>query len=222
MWSPAYNISDPTSLDPIVYPDYTSTYTFTVSDSNGCVATGYVFIVVDQIFAEAGGDVNVCAGDSAMLGGVPTASGGIPPFSYNWTPSAGLSDPSAPNPYAHPDTSTMYYVQVTDDAGCSAEDSVFVSVSQPPYAYFIIPDSCGGITSCNPPQFELVVADPETTIDPAMFGGYINGVWYSASSGQEQSRRRRYSERCRSDEEYPPRKYLRWCYRVLHNRRKSA
>ena len=183
MWSPAYNISDPTSLDPIVYPDYTSTYTFTVSDSNGCVATGYVFVVVDQIFAEAGGDVNVCAGDSIMLGGVPTASGGIPPFTYSWTPSAGLSDPSAPNPYAHPDTSTMYYVQVTDDAGCSAEDSVFVSVSQPPYAYFIIPDSCGGITSCNPPQFELVVADPETTIDPAMFGGYINGVWYNASSG---------------------------------------
>ncbi|MCD6595512.1 gliding motility-associated C-terminal domain-containing protein [bacterium] len=183
MWSPSYNISDPSSLDPIVYPDFTSTYTFTVSDSNGCISTGYVFIVVDQIFAEAGGDISVCSGDSAMIGGVPTVSGGIPPFTYNWTPSAGLSDPSAPNPYAHPDTSTMYYVDIIDGNSCTATDSVFVSVSQSPYTYFILPDSCGGIISCNPPQFELVVADPETTIDPAMFGGYINGVWYNASSG---------------------------------------
>ncbi len=182
-WSPSYGLSDPYALDPQAFPEVTTTYTFTVTDSNGCVGVAYITIVIDQIFAEAGSEANICAGDSIMIGGVPTASGGIPPFDYTWTPSVGLSDSTIANPYAKPDTTTMYYVEIVDANGCVAMDSVLISVSQAPYAYFIIPDSCGGITSCNPPEFELIVADPDSVVDPVMFGAYIDDVWFTYSDG---------------------------------------
>jgi len=182
-WSPAYAISDIYSLDPYVYPDVPNMYYFTVTDSNGCIGTGYVYLTVSTVYAEAGYDATVCSSDSVMIGGYPTGLGGFPPYTYSWTPAGFVSDPAQPNPYAKPDTPTMFYVEVTDAYDCIGIDSVFIDLSSSPYAYIILPDSCGGITSCNPPSYEFIVNDSDGTIDPGMFTATVNGVPYDVGSG---------------------------------------
>ena len=58
-------------------------------------------------------------GDNVLLG----ATGGQ---SYLWTPSVYLNHDTVADPLAFPDTSMMFYVQVTDSNGCSNNDSVYV------------------------------------------------------------------------------------------------
>jgi gliding motility-associated-like protein len=70
----------------------------------------------------------VCAGDSVTLGGTPTASGGTAPYTYSWTPVAGMNNPTDPNPRVKVTTTTMFYVRVQDNAGGTVDDSVKITV----------------------------------------------------------------------------------------------
>lgn len=73
----------------------------------------------------AGKDTSICVGDTAVIGGNPTAPNG---FNILWTPSASLSNDTIANPFAFPSTSTTYFLQVTDTQGCQIVDSVRVTV----------------------------------------------------------------------------------------------
>ncbi|MCI0555705.1 MAG: FG-GAP-like repeat-containing protein, partial [Anaerolineae bacterium] len=84
--------------------------------------------------ADAGADRNICAGDSVIIGGNPTATGGNPPYDYSWTPTVGLSNPFIANPKAAPNSTTEYAVEMTDAVGNKATDLVIVTVNLPPTA----------------------------------------------------------------------------------------
>lgn len=71
--------------------------------------------------ANAGTDVALCAGESALL----QATGGV---SYLWSPSTGLSDTGVANPIVSVSMSTVYTVTTTDANGCVASDDVLVSI----------------------------------------------------------------------------------------------
>lgn len=71
-----------------------------------------------------------CAGDSAMVG--TTATGGTGPYSYSWSPSTGISNPTSATSYAHPTSTTTYTVTVTDNTGCVTTDDVTVTVNPLP------------------------------------------------------------------------------------------
>ena len=59
--------------------------------------------------------------------------GGVPPYSYAWTPTTGLSDPNAENPTATVSSTTVYSVVVTDDSGApSSAADVTVTVDPGP------------------------------------------------------------------------------------------
>lgn len=47
-------------------------------------------------------------------------------FTYNWSPSAGLSNATIANPVATPNTTITYTVTATNSSGCSSTDSVTV------------------------------------------------------------------------------------------------
>jgi len=47
-WLPATGLSDASSSKPLVFPDQTTTYTVTATDSNGCKTTGTVLIIVED------------------------------------------------------------------------------------------------------------------------------------------------------------------------------
>jgi len=94
-----------------------NTATKNVNVTAGCALT-----------VNAGADRNVLYALTTTLGGSPTVSGGTPPYTYNWTPTAGLDNPALANPKAIVTSTTTYVVNVTDANGCSGSDQVIVTV----------------------------------------------------------------------------------------------
>ena len=99
-----------------------------------CVDEVTVTVTVHESFtADAGPDVEICAGATTQL--TATASGGSGPHTCQWSPPAGLQDPSACSTAATPAGTAGYTVQVTDAAGaCAASDDVMVTVNPLPQA----------------------------------------------------------------------------------------
>lgn len=129
-WAPSTGLNSSTIPNPTARPVVSTVYTVTVTDVNGCTGTDVVnVIVVPNPAANAGPDVTICRGASVVLGSSPTATGGLSPYAYAWTPSTGLSATNVPNPTASPLSTTIYDVTVTDANGCTSTDAVTVTVS---------------------------------------------------------------------------------------------
>jgi gliding motility-associated-like protein len=128
LWSPAIGLDDPTIENPVASPTSNQTYTVTVTDKKGCVATDEVNVVIDITppNANAGTDlINDCNTPTNIL----SPTGGV---SYSWLPITGLSDPSIANPVANPVANQNYTVTVTGQNGCEATDEVIVVVDKDP------------------------------------------------------------------------------------------
>lgn len=80
-----------------------------------------------QLTTSAGSDVEICIGDSIQLNA--NAPGGV---GYLWTPSTGLSDNIAPNPFAFPSVTTTYVVSGTNAIGCTDYDTLIITVNPLP------------------------------------------------------------------------------------------
>lgn len=91
--------------------------------------------------ADAGPDRTINSGDSVMIGGIPAATGGGGGYTYVWTPTLGLDDPSGSNPVASPANTTDYTLTVTDGRGCQESDEVNVTVTEPVLCGISGPDS---------------------------------------------------------------------------------
>ncbi len=129
-WSPSNGVFGGT---PVVTPTITTVYKVTVMDVLGASATDSVVIAVyENPVVDAGQDTSICIGSSLMLGGTPTASGSAKPFTYQWTPANGLAISTVPNPITSVTSTTTYLVVVQDTNGCSATDSVVVTVGSNP------------------------------------------------------------------------------------------
>lgn len=112
--------------------------TLKVTSNEGCANTLVDSITIEsspQAFALAGADDSaICSGNTLVLGGSPTASGGLEPYTYEWIPSNGLSNDAVPNPIVTPIGDTTYQVTITDQNGCQGIDSVFVTFVPSPIA----------------------------------------------------------------------------------------
>ena len=102
----------------------------------GCKSADTISVIVSltvpQLVVNAGADKSICEGDSVQIGNVNAASGGMPPYSYQWNPSNGLSDNKVPNPFAKPIQTTIYRLRVTDSQDSLTEDDVTVTVNPIP------------------------------------------------------------------------------------------
>lgn len=56
---------------------------------------------------------------------------------YLWTPEDGLSCSDCSTPVVNPDATTLFYLEVTSELGCTATDSIFVEREIPPPGSFI-------------------------------------------------------------------------------------
>ncbi len=107
-----------------VCPVSSTTYTLTVTDSQGCTATDNITVTTSTASVSASPNVNICTGNSTVL-----FASGPNGNTYNWTPSGTLVGANTANPSATPLTTTTYTVTATNTFGCTAIDSVVVTVT---------------------------------------------------------------------------------------------
>ena len=135
MWAPSTGLSAANIANPMANPATTTIYTLTVTDINGCTSTDAVTLTVNQSpIVDAGANTNICSGETITIGGFPTATGGLPPFTYSWSPSVGLNSTTVQNPVASPTSTTTYTITVTDSRGCTSTDMITVTVNPVPVA----------------------------------------------------------------------------------------
>ncbi len=110
-------------------------------------------------------DTLVCLGDSAQL----FAFAGIG-AKYNWKPSIGLSCDTCPDPYASPDSSILYTVQIWDSDSCSRVFPIKVNIHSPiSFTPVITPATCGGLSDGS-----IAITNVQNSIGPIILY-YING-----------------------------------------------
>jgi CSLREA domain-containing protein len=102
-------------------------YVVTATDSWGCTSIDSVQVAVGAaLFANAGGDTEICYGNGAWLSG-NLSSGGTGPLSFSWS-----NDYSGDSQYVTPSGTTTYMLTVTDSWGCVSSDDVTVVVNPLP------------------------------------------------------------------------------------------
>jgi len=135
LWTPASSISSPFAANPSANPPTSTNYQLTVTDSNQCTSTSSIQLdIKPNPIASAGLSQNICKGDTATIGGLPTASGGSGVYYYQWNPSTGLSASNVANPKAMPTSNINYMLTLTDTNGCIAYSSAGVQVNPLPLA----------------------------------------------------------------------------------------
>jgi hypothetical protein len=113
------------------------TYTYTVTDANGCTASTSVTITQPpQITA------TVSATNVSCFGGADgcltvTTSGGVAPYSYNWSPTGGTADTACGL------SAGCYTVLITDANGCTATATGCVTQPTP-----LVATATAGNVSC--------------------------------------------------------------------------
>ena len=106
--------------------DSVTTFTAQLTNSFGCAATETITITPTN----PTNSVNILAtpdtifrGDETQL--VATQINGL---SYNWQPEGSLNFAHIATPIAKPDSTTTYFLTVTDSLGCTGEDSIVITV----------------------------------------------------------------------------------------------
>lgn len=127
-WTPFSKLNNPFIEDPTAFPDTTTTFYFQTV-CNGCASN------IDSMTLFVGKKPSIsfsplvnyfCAGSGGVqLNG--SVSGGVPPYSFSWTPTIGLSSLTVPNPIANPPQDTVYKVVAIGANGCSS-DTAYVEV----------------------------------------------------------------------------------------------
>lgn len=112
--------------DPIANPDTTTWYYLQVVDGSGCVGTidSTLITVLPKPIVDAGGDVGICpvpSPGSILNASVVNGNEAPGPYTVAWFPGAGLNDSTIFNPYARPDTTTIYTCVVSSANGCTSE-----------------------------------------------------------------------------------------------------
>jgi hypothetical protein len=95
--------------------------------SNGCVSTAVTVNPTPNVSVTPVSNT-ICSGTNTQLVSSVT---GLPAGStptYTWTPSTGLTNPSAPSPFASPTTTQSYQVSVSFN-GCSNSTSTTINVN---------------------------------------------------------------------------------------------
>lgn len=107
----------------------------------------FVHSTMAQCEVDAGENISICAGESAVLGGAPTIVASGANAQLDWSGGVG----NAANPTVSPNTTTIYTVTLTDDDGCQTTDQITITVFPNPTADFDFNPS--GACSSSPVQF---------------------------------------------------------------------
>lgn len=133
---------------PIAIPDETTIYTAKVWDSKEDKVADTVWAsikvnVYPPLTVDARWDATVC--DTAYTQIYAMATGGVPPYTYQWDNVATLTDGTIYDPVANPTSTTTYNVTVTDAIGFVAYDQVTITTVS---GYPVVDIHPNGATIC--------------------------------------------------------------------------
>lgn len=146
-WSSGSEIDNDTSANPVVFPDQTTNYSVTVTDSLGCIDSASVTLSVMSLFG--GFDTIVCRGSEVPM--TFNVSDGIQPLNYSISPGQDIEYNQGDSIVARITNPRNYEIRVTDSLGCTDTTLVEVQTYQEPEAefnYTIIP-------GCEQPKIEV-------------------------------------------------------------------
>lgn len=112
-----------------ISPAQAGYYVVQVTNNAGCSRKDSLSLVVNPRPAVVipGAAPSLCRGDTVQLWGSGTGT-------LLWTPAAGLSSATVPQPLAFPQATTRYRLTATSSQGCQDTASVLVTVLDPPAA----------------------------------------------------------------------------------------
>ncbi len=126
-WLPSYNIINPNSPNPFVYPKTTTKYHVTLND-RGCINKDSIQVrVVDFVTLDAKPDSTICLTDSVSLRALGDG------LKFLWSPPGDLDDPTKSNPKAKPNGNTVYTV-ISTIGKCTETDQVTIRTIPYPFA----------------------------------------------------------------------------------------
>ena len=125
-WAPSTGLSNAGRYDPIAFPQQTTTYTATLTDSVGCFSsTADIRVLVKPLpGVEAGPDIVLPFNSPFTID--PQYSANV--ANYTWTPSDQLSCTTCPSPSGIALNSNLYTIEVNSDSGCVAKDSIRIII----------------------------------------------------------------------------------------------
>jgi gliding motility-associated-like protein len=159
LWSPSNFIVNQAGNQVWVSPATSTNFRVVGIDSNGCLDTAYVEVVLHPLPSILiNNNVQAFYGDQIALD-----AQGNSPGTYVWSPSEFLSCINCPNPIATPEQDYTYYVNFTDLNGCTADAQV--NISYDPIIYVpnaFIPDGNGindlfGVYGGNIKSMEMLI-----------------------------------------------------------------
>ena len=118
-WSNGLGNATNHTVNPIV----NTQYSVTVTDDNGCTASTFVNVIVNQ---PPSADLQIAGSNCFQTGETQlmlNVSGGSPGYIFSYSSPYGFTS-TEQNPFVP--TASIYYVTVTDSNGCTVEDSVEV------------------------------------------------------------------------------------------------
>jgi gliding motility-associated-like protein len=138
-WTPATGLNVTNTASVIASPVTTTQYVVTVTDAKSCTVKDSVVLTVNPLpVIKVSADTSVCLGEPVTL----NASGGS---TYSWTPATGLNVTTGASVIASPAVSTQYVVTGKTVSGCSANDTVNVTILPCGFLVKVIGDSvCDG------------------------------------------------------------------------------
>lgn len=112
-------------------------YSCTTTDANGCTVTTTLTITQPPaLITTVSGNPNTCFGQNDTLSA--SVTGGIPGYTYAWSPSGGNTTIAIVSPTA----STTYTLQITDANGCTTSSTVSATINPLPAPAFFAPPVC--------------------------------------------------------------------------------
>ncbi len=141
-WSPTTALSNPNIANPLAAPPTTTTYTVTVTGSNGCTATDQTTVTLNDITptSNAGVDQELCGVYSTVL--TPDVSNNLNTDYFTWgadplNPTSvtfsDLNDPNATLGNMQEGVYTIYWT-VSNNVCPPVQDTLLVTVYDPPTA----------------------------------------------------------------------------------------
>jgi hypothetical protein len=119
-WSPAAGLNNPNIQNPAGQITTPTTYTVVVTDGNGCTMTDSITVYVHSLPMLTLNDTTVCAGSTYVL------NAQNPGHTYLWNTGAVTQTISV-------STGGLYYVDITNNNGCTIRDSVMLNMNPLPF-----------------------------------------------------------------------------------------